>query len=157
MKEHFIEILEYNFWANEKAIESVAGLGKKDESLLKLTAHTIATPLYWLSRITDYKLPVNEQFPLIELDEIKRLNTVAKEGWENYLIGLEDDDMRRTITYKNMKGEEYSNLLKDILTHLAMHSAYHRGQIAKAVRKAGGTPASTDYITFKKALLHTNA
>jgi len=27
-----------------------------------------------------------------------------------------------------------------------MHSTYHRGQIASAVREAGGAPAYTDYI-----------
>jgi uncharacterized damage-inducible protein DinB len=34
----------------------------------------------------------------------------------------------------------------DILTHVVAHSAYHRGQIAAAVRAAGGAPAYTDFI-----------
>jgi uncharacterized damage-inducible protein DinB len=34
----------------------------------------------------------------------------------------------------------------DVLTHVAMHGVYHRGQIAGAVRAANGTPAYTDYI-----------
>jgi uncharacterized damage-inducible protein DinB len=34
----------------------------------------------------------------------------------------------------------------DILMHVVMHSAYHRGQIALEVRCAGQTPAYTDFI-----------
>ena len=36
--------------------------------------------------------------------------------------------------------------MRDILTHVTMHSAYHRGQIAADVRVAGFTPAYTDFI-----------
>ena len=31
-------------------------------------------------------------------------------------------------------------------THVVIHSAYHRGQIASDVRASGGVPAYTDYI-----------
>jgi uncharacterized damage-inducible protein DinB len=34
----------------------------------------------------------------------------------------------------------------DVLTHVILHSAYHRGQIASAVRAGGETPAYTDLI-----------
>jgi uncharacterized damage-inducible protein DinB len=36
--------------------------------------------------------------------------------------------------------------VEEILTHVVIHSAYHRGQIASDVRAAGGVPAYTDYI-----------
>jgi uncharacterized damage-inducible protein DinB len=36
--------------------------------------------------------------------------------------------------------------VEDILTHVLLHSAYHRGQIASQTRAAGGTPAYTDFI-----------
>jgi len=32
------------------------------------------------------------------------------------------------------------------LTHVIMHSAYHRGQIALEMRAAGMEPAHTDFI-----------
>ena len=33
-----------------------------------------------------------------------------------------------------------------MLTHVVMHSAYHRGQIASHMRESGLTPAYTDFI-----------
>ena len=33
------------------------------------------------------------------------------------------------VTYKNSKGTEFRNSKRDILTHVALHGQYHRGQI----------------------------
>ena len=41
---------------------------------------------------------------------------------------------------------DYDSLVRDILTHVFMHSAYHRGQIAVDMRQNGVTPAYTDFI-----------
>lgn len=54
--------------------------------------------------------------------------------------------MPRSLTYKNTKGESWTNQTEDILMHVIVHSAYHRGQIAADVRAAGFTPAYTDFI-----------
>jgi len=33
-----------------------------------------------------------------------------------------------------------------VLTHVVLHSAYHRGQIATQMRAGGEAPAHTDFI-----------
>jgi len=35
---------------------------------------------------------------------------------------------------------------------VALHGSYHRGQVAAAVRAAGGEPVNTDYITYVREL-----
>jgi uncharacterized damage-inducible protein DinB len=66
--------------------------------------------------------------------------------WREYLGGDSSDVLDRSIAYKNSKGESYKSLVRDILTHVFMHSAYHRGQIACDIRQAGSVPAYTDFI-----------
>ena len=61
---------------------------------------------------------------------------------------IAEKDFSVTVTYKNSKGIEYSNSIYDILTHVSFHSAYHRGQIAKEVRRLNKEPVPTDYILF---------
>ena len=56
------------------------------------------------------------------------------------------DILDRSVHYTNSKGEAYDSLVGDILTHVFMHSAYHRGQIAADMRQNGVTPAYTDFI-----------
>jgi uncharacterized damage-inducible protein DinB len=57
-----------------------------------------------------------------------------------------EEALQQKIEYRNSKGEPWSSRIEDIILHLTMHSAYHRGQIALEMRKAGLTPAYTDFI-----------
>jgi uncharacterized damage-inducible protein DinB len=50
------------------------------------------------------------------------------------------------VTYNNSRGERWTSKIEDILQHVVMHSAYHRGQIAIDMRAAGLVPAYTDFI-----------
>ena len=59
---------------------------------------------------------------------------------------LSPERLAERISYTNSKGERWTSTVEEILTHLVIHSAYHRGQIAADVRGAGQTPAYTDYI-----------
>jgi uncharacterized damage-inducible protein DinB len=70
---------------------------------------------------------------------------VAK-AWRNLLSAASDEDLVRPVHYTNSKGETYTSTVADIMMHVAMHSAYHRGQIASDMRAAGVEPAYTDFI-----------
>jgi len=66
--------------------------------------------------------------------------------WGGYLAKLGEADLAGTIEYRNSKGEQWQSTVADVLTHVLLHGSYHRGQIASAIRAAGGTPAYTDFI-----------
>jgi len=55
-------------------------------------------------------------------------------------------NLSQMISYKNSRGEAWTSAVQDVLTHVLMHSAYHRGQIASHMRVSGQTPAYTDFI-----------
>jgi uncharacterized damage-inducible protein DinB len=69
-------------------------------------------------------------------------------SYESYLNSLNDGDLGTPLTYRNFKGTEFRTPVGEILMHVAMHGAYHRGQVAKALRAEGHAPADTDFITF---------
>ena len=66
--------------------------------------------------------------------------------WKNYLTSLNEAGLADSINYKNTKGENFTSQKQDVLMHVIMHSAYHRGQIASDMRAAGFTPPYTDFI-----------
>ena len=49
-------------------------------------------------------------------------------------------------------GQAFRSTLEDILLHVALHGAYHRGQLAMLVRDGHGEPAPTDYIAFVRGV-----
>jgi uncharacterized damage-inducible protein DinB len=66
--------------------------------------------------------------------------------WREYVELITSGDLSQTASYKNSKGESWTSTIGEILTHVVMHSAYHRGQIASHMRENGDTPAYTDFI-----------
>jgi uncharacterized damage-inducible protein DinB len=135
----------YDHWANREALQSLRAAGTPPPRSHQLMAHILGTEYVWLSRIQQQPSPlaVWPDLSLAECDEhIDRLAGV----WSDYLASAGAEGITRTVSYRNSKGESWSSSIQDILMHVVMHSAYHRGQIATAVRAAGYTPAYTDFI-----------
>jgi uncharacterized damage-inducible protein DinB len=108
-------------------------------------AHVLGTEYVWFSRIKAEKslMPV---WPELNLTEAQQHAQDLARIWSTYLDALDEAASARNIVYQNTKGETWSNSVEDILTHVIMHSTYHRGQIASDMRAAGNTPAYTDFI-----------
>jgi uncharacterized damage-inducible protein DinB len=54
------------------------------------------------------------------------------------------------VSYRKSAGRDFRNSVRDIVIHVTMHGSYHRGQIARLVRAAGGEPPYTDYIQYRR-------
>jgi uncharacterized damage-inducible protein DinB len=134
----------YDEWANQEVLRTIRSAGP-DERSLALLAHILSAERLWLERLQQLpqSSPVWPNSTLencaSELEERGRL-------WREYLARTTDVDLTDAITYQNSKGEPWTSTVSDILTHILLHSAYHRGQIASHMRATGKTPAYTDFI-----------
>ena len=144
--EHLRRQFAYDAWANAEVVAVIAGQsGSPSAPAMKLLAHILSAERLWLERIRQQpqSLPVWPEFNLTEgkaqIDELAQL-------WREYLAQLSPAALTQKIIYKNSKGESWSSTVQDVLTHVVLHSAYHRGQIASLMRAAGQTPAYTDFI-----------
>jgi uncharacterized damage-inducible protein DinB len=145
MLEHIGILFSYDDWANREVLTSLEALKSPPERSLKLLAHILSAERLWLERLLAEKqtLPV---WPLFTLKDCKPEIDQLHERWKNYLISLGEAGLSNSLTYKNTKGESFTSKKQDVLLHVVMHAAYHRGQIAADVRAAGFTPAYTDFI-----------
>jgi len=142
---HIQRLFLYDDWANREVLALLQELREPPPRSLKLLAHIVSAERLWLERLRLQKqtYPVWPQFTLeqckLEVAELPGL-------WKNYLAALGEAGLSRSLTYKNTQGESFTSKKQDILLHVVMHSAYHRGQIAADMRAAGFTPAYTDFI-----------
>jgi uncharacterized damage-inducible protein DinB len=143
--EHFRRQFEYEFWANTEVLRVLNGLPDPPPASTRLLAHIIAAQHLWLARLlnTPPRLAV---WPDLTLAECAAELRTAEAAWRTYLDGLSDDDLSRDCSYTNSKGEAWKSSVADILTHVGLHSSYHRGQTALEVRRSGSAPAYTDYV-----------
>lgn len=142
---HLRRQFAYNEWANREVLANLRMSARPPGQTLRLPAHILSAERLWLERIRKQpqSLPV---WPEFSADQCETQIAEMANLWREYLNGLSAKQLSESISYKNSKGEPWSSTVEDILTHVLLHSAYHRGQIASQTRAAGETPAYTDFI-----------
>ena len=71
--------------------------------------------------------------------------------WKGWVEQASDDLLKGSITYRNMKGEEFCQPLYQIIHHLFNHMTYHRGQLVTMLRQAGAEQIpGTDFIAWAR-------
>lgn len=140
----FRRLFEHDGWANAAVLVSLRE-GPAPDRTRRWMAHIVASERLWLARLRQEpsSLPV---WPHLDLDACAAELTELQGEWMSCLEELDDEDLGDGVAYRNSMGEFWTSTVGDILTHVVLHSGYHRGQIAAALREAGGTPAYTDFI-----------
>ena len=134
----FERLFAYDDWANREEVPHA----RESAAALRLLNHIIGAQWIWIARLRGESPRMAvwpELTPKKAVAELDALRAVWREI-------LERDDPARSIEYRNSKGEPWSSRVEEVLMHVVMHGAYHRGQIATLIRQAGKTPAYTDYI-----------
>jgi uncharacterized damage-inducible protein DinB len=141
-------LFEYDYWANQVALRTIATLNTPPERVLNVAGHIVGAQRVWLGRLEGAGDPPPAPWPLMSLEEANAAVTEMHERWISFLGNLVPERLDEDLVHRNTKGAEFRAPVRDVLMQLVVHGAYHRGQIAAAVREAGGTPSSTDYITY---------
>jgi len=135
----------YDAWANGEALAAIRVAGGDNSRSLQLMAHILAAERIWLERLKQVPQSVSV-WPEASLEHCEAEADKLDREWHQYLELATAGDISQTISYKNTKGESWTSAIIDVLTHVVMHSAYHRGQIASHMRSIGQTPPYTDFI-----------
>jgi uncharacterized damage-inducible protein DinB len=140
---HYRQLASYDVWANREVAEALRASGNPPPQSLKWLAHIVAAEYVWLTRLRSETAPL-PVWPELSLERCEEESKKLGAAWRDFLAS--DARLEQSVSYKNSKGESWTNSVADILTHVFLHSAYHRGQIAADMRQAGYTPAYTDFI-----------
>lgn len=149
MRDHFRKLYRHVAWADARVLQSLRAAHSVLKKDLDLYSHILGSEHVWLSRIkgTPPKVAV---WPTLTLDEAERLAGENVTAFEGVISELTEEGSETPITYRNSAGDQFTSTLEDILTHVCLHGAYHRGQIAASIRAAGDVPSPTDYIAFAR-------
>jgi uncharacterized damage-inducible protein DinB len=143
--QHLRRLFAYDHWANRETLRVLKTAEPPPARSQTLLAHILAAELLWLGRLVGDNEPM-VVWPALGLEQCEARLDELPGFWRSYLEGLDAAQLSRRVAYVNSKGESWESTVEDVLLHVVMHSAYHRGQIASDVRAAGHTPAYTDFI-----------
>lgn len=149
MKTHIERMFRAMSWADQQTLKALVERPQAQAEALPLLGHILAAEHIWLSRLCNQSAsqPV---WPQLSVDQCQNLVDDNASGYASYLGSLGEADLLAVIRYRNAKGEEFANSVIDILTHVVIHGAYHRGQIAKALGRSGVSAVNTDFIMFAR-------
>jgi uncharacterized damage-inducible protein DinB len=147
MLDFYRKLFSYDEWAIARSLGTIDPV---TESQAKLLSHILLAEKIWLMRLRGEDPSSVPTFQEFSLEECRRMADELHAGYVDFIDSLTPNDLERSITYKNTKGDEFTTPINEVLTHVGLHGAYHRGQIAWLVREGGGTAINTDFITFTR-------
>jgi uncharacterized damage-inducible protein DinB len=137
--DHFARLFTYDDRAKREVLANLRATPAPPLQSLKLIAHILAAERLWLERLNQQKQTLLV-WPEFTIEQCEGQVAELAPLWKNYLAASSEEELGKSVNYRNSKGEAWSSRKGDILMQVIMHSAYHRGQIATAVRAAGFAP-----------------
>ncbi len=149
-------MLKAMVWADAQLLAAIRAHTASQTEALPLFGHVLAAEHLWLCRL-ESREPGVAVWPTISIGECEALAGENARGYQLYLEKLGETGLAAMVRYRNSKGDEYTNSVLDILTHVVIHGAYHRGQVARVIGRAGGQTPNTDYIAYIRSLGESGA
>jgi uncharacterized damage-inducible protein DinB len=137
-------LFDYNAWANGECAAAVRMAGAPPAAL-RVLGHVVGAEHLWLARLEGARPPL-AVWPALPVERCATECAVHAARWTDVVGAAVPARLGDVIAYVNSKGEPWRSTVGDVLTHVVLHSSYHRGQIASHLRAAGAEPAYTDFI-----------
>ena len=147
-----LDLIAHMRWADARVADTLTGNARQRElsqtaDPVAVFAHVAAVEHLWYARIMA-TTPECAVWPELTVTESRAIAERHADLFEKLVAGGGDVGVERVVSYRNSAGRDFRNSVGDIVTHVTMHGCYHRGQIARLIRAAGGEPPYTDYIQF---------
>ncbi|WP_435355745.1 DinB family protein [Emticicia sp. SJ17W-69] len=144
MKAYFKQLFEHEHWANLKVLETLILTKEPPQRAIEIFSHTIAAQRIWLDRIMGNKT----ELKVWEVFDTKIMLELLEINYSDLNKLLDNQDINQLINYQNSQGEPFTNTINQILTHLALHASYHRGQVVLLLKNQVDSLPTTDYIFY---------
>ena len=153
-------IFAYNTWANERILAAAEGLtaaqyeadvpGLSHGSIRATLVHALAAEIIWRRRCVEGVSPTT-------LRDAADVPTFAalRQRWliEDILLRegvarLTDAALAAPLAYTTTRGAPMTDVLWQILAHVANHGTQHRAETAVALTAFGRSPGDVDLIVY---------
>lgn len=158
-KQYFIELADYNVWANTKLCSWLQQLSDAQwqqpitssfNSIQQTVLHIIAAENIWLQRLAKQEntLWLQGVYTGTQAEHIALLKSLSQQ-LKDVVAGMDEAILGQQLSFKRINGDAYSMPHYQVFAHIFNHSTYHRGQLITMLRQAGFTAVgSTDILTY---------
>ncbi len=143
-------MFEHLHWSNQRILETLQKMEGENEQINRLFSHILLTEQVWLTRLKgsdSSNLPIWAE---VSLEACAVMANRNNQNFKEFLSSITDPALEQIVSYRNSQGIEFKNSVRDILTHVALHGQYHRGQINQLLRANDTEPVILDYIIYRR-------
>lgn len=144
--EHLRELFAYNDWANRRIAVVLKSI--PPGRCHRIFAHLLTAEKEWYERLYGKDSTGANFWPELSADECGNLARQTANAYEGLLRRFEEEGLGLPIRYRTSAGEAKKNTVREILSHVLLHSATHRGNIMVKIREDGFEPPKIDYIVY---------
>ena len=144
--EHLRELFRYDDWANRRMIVAVKESGS--DRCRQILAHLLTTEDEYLARLFGKDSTGFDFWPDLSVEECGELARTVAEKYEKLMRRFDEEGLDLWTRYRTSQGVPHENDFRDLLTHVIIHSATHRGNLMLKLRKEGFEPPKIDYIIY---------
>ena len=152
------DLFAFNRWANTRMLGALAALSAEEfsrdlksshPSVRDTVLHVMGSEWIWLSRwLGTSPTGMPPEWSGYTLEQIALEWDALQAAQTAFLEKLTDRELDRLVSYRNLAGEDHTNILWQLLRHMVNHSSYHRGQVTTMLRQLGHKPVATDLVVY---------
>lgn len=144
MRAYFQKLFEHEHWANIKVLETFLEARQASDRTHEIISHMAAAQTIWIERMNGTPSDI-KVWSIYDKEALKGL---FDDNYQALQQIIDREEFDRVVTYTNSRGEQHNSTLSDILTHMALHASYHRGQIVLLIKGQVEKLPATDYIFY---------
>ncbi len=162
-KDYLLSLLDYNAWANGAYFRQIDELPMEEvskqrpslmNSILISVNHLLVIDTVWMAHMQGKSHPFTSLQTILHenLGDLWSAKTDMNREIRDYVSSLSGDELEEVVAYELIGGNQGSLPRYMIITHLAMHGAFHRGFIGDMFGQIPLMPAGQDIPVWERAL-----
>jgi uncharacterized damage-inducible protein DinB len=143
------QLLAYDRWSNERMLEALSQVAAPDDELLAIAAHIFAAIERWACRIEGVPPQHDLDWGPRPLTAIRTLAADAQGHLAATVEGLSEDALHAPFESRNAAGQVFEQRVGEVLLHVALHGAEHRGQCWLLIGQQGGPTDAPEVAWYR--------
>jgi uncharacterized damage-inducible protein DinB len=157
-----MEMLKRGFrhdtWAREKLLSLISDLSNEEftrshgvlGSISSRFAHIVDIDVLWMRRVYERESPASppDKERFLDVREFSSYCRQVTQLRNEALLRLNPNDLLEVIEFCDTRGRRYRETIGDMLFHVVLHAAHHRGQLVLCLKALGYSAGYVDYYVW---------
>jgi uncharacterized damage-inducible protein DinB len=162
-KSYFLELADYNIWANNKVINWLNQISEEQynqqitssfTTIKDTCIHIAGAEKVWLER---WQMILDRMFLADDFkgtkDELIAIWQKASTDIKEFIASKPESEFENKLSFKRLNGDLFLMEFSKTFAHIFNHSTFHRGQLVTMFRQAGFTNVeSTDLLSYYREI-----